>query len=55
MMEILLPYGFFCMSDEEDSREECIIPDQKNLAEEIQELCTETPARNSNMLLNNEK
>ena len=43
------------MSDEEDSREECIIPDQKNLAEEIQELCTETPARNSNMLLNNEK
>ena len=45
----------FCMSDEDDSWEKCIIPDQKNLAEEIQELCTKTPARNSNILLNNEK
>ena len=44
------PFG---MSDEEDSQEECIIPDQQNLTEEIQELCTETPAGNSN--LNNEK
>ena len=44
------PFG---MSDEEDSQEECIIPDQQNLKEEIQELCTETPAGNSN--LNNEK
>ena len=43
------------MSDEDDSWEKCIIPDQKNLAEEIQELCTKTPARNSNILLNNEK
>ena len=33
----------FVMRDEEDSQEECIIPDQQNLAEEIQELCTETP------------
>ena len=41
------------MSDEEDSQEECIIPDQQNLTEEIQEFCTETPAGNSN--LNNEK
>lgn len=45
----------FCMSDEDDSWEKCIIPDQKNLAEEIQELRTKTPARNSNILLNNEK
>ena len=44
------PFG---MSDEEDSQEECIIPDQQNLTEEIQKLCTETPAGNSN--LDNEK
>ena len=42
----------FGMSDEEDSQEECIIPDQQNLAEETQELCTETPAGKNN--LNNE-
>ena len=41
------------MSDEQDSQEECVIPDQQNVPEEIQELCTETPAGNSN--LNNEK
>ena len=41
----------FGMSDE-DLQEECIIPNQQNLAEEIQELCTETPAGNSNF--NNE-
>ena len=41
------------MSDEQDSLEECVIPDQQNVPEEIQELCTETPAGNSN--LNNEK
>ena len=40
------PFG---ISDKEDSQEECIIPDQQNLAEEIPELCTETPARNSNL------
>ena len=45
--------GLFGMSDEEDSPvEECIIPDQQNLPEETQELCTETPVGNSN--LNNE-
>ena len=41
------------MSGDEDSQEKCISPDQQNLAEEIQELCTETPVGNSN--LNNEK
>ena len=46
------PFG---MSDQEGSQEECIFPDQQNLAEEIQELCTETPAGNSNIPLNNEK
>ena len=40
------PFG---MSNKEDSQEECIIPDQQNLAEEIQELCTETSAGNSNL------
>ena len=34
---------------------QCIILDQQNLAKEIQELCTETPAGNSNIPLNNEK
>ena len=36
------------MSDE-DSQEECIISDKQNLAEKIQELCTEAPAGNSNL------
>ena len=31
------PYG---ISEEEEFQEECIIPDQRNLADEIQELCS---------------
>ena len=37
------------MSDEEDSQEKCIIPDQQNL--EVQELCSETLAAKSNIPL----
>ena len=37
------------MSDEKDSHEECIFPDQQNIAEGIQELCTETPAAKKNI------
>ena len=37
------------MSDEEDSQEKCIIPDQQNL--EIWELCSETLASKSNVPL----
>ena len=37
------------MSDEEDSQEKCIIPDQQNC--EIEELCSETLAAKSNIPL----
>ena len=45
----------FDMSDVQDFQEECIILDQQNLAKEIQGLCTETPAGNSKIPLNNER
>ena len=45
----------FGIRHEEVFQEECIILDQQNLAEEIQELYTGTPEGNSNIPLNGEK
>ena len=44
------------ISDEEEFQEECIIPDQQNLADEIQELCSGyqvDPNISSDILLGN--